>query len=96
MPAFPLFTSSCKATQRPVPIPIPIPVPIPVPIPATVAMPRQISTTAPVIVRIELSAAAREGSGGDPCRHSVRFTINDQSASGSLALAYDRAARNAS
>jgi hypothetical protein len=59
-------------------------------------MPTQISTTASVIVRIELSAAAREGSGGDPCRHSVWFTINGQSASGSFALAYDRAVRNAS
>ena len=62
----------------------------------SLAMPRQVSTTAPVIVRIELSAAAHEGSGGDPRRHSVRFTINGQSASGSLALAYDRAVRNAS
>ena len=61
----------------------------------SLAMPKQISTKAPVIVRIELSAAAREGSGGDPHRQAVRFSINGQSASGSLALAFDRAARTA-
>lgn len=57
------------------------------------AMPRQIPTNAPVIVRIELSAAATEGSGGDPRRQSVRFAINSGAATGTLALAYDRAAR---
>ena len=60
------------------------------------SMPRQVATNAPVIVRIELSAAAIEGSGGDPRRQAVRFSINGGAATGTLALAYDRAARSAS
>jgi len=59
------------------------------------SMPKQVATGAPVIVRIELSAAAIEGSGGDPRRQAVRFSINNGCATGSFALAYDRAARSA-
>lgn len=59
------------------------------------SMPKQVATDGPVIVRIELSAAAVEGSGGDPRRQAVRFSINDGSATGTFALAYDRAARSA-
>jgi hypothetical protein len=40
-------------------------------------------------VRIELSAAAREGSGADPRRQIVRFSINGGAAHGTCALAFD-------
>jgi len=59
------------------------------------SMPRQVATKAPVIVRIELSAAAIDGSGGDPRRQAVRFSVKNGCATGSFALAYDRAARSA-
>lgn len=61
----------------------------------TLAMPKQVPTSATVIVRIELSAAAAEGGGGDPRRQAVRFSINNGAATGTFALAYDRAARGA-
>ncbi|MBI1303516.1 MAG: hypothetical protein GC172_06975 [Phycisphaera sp.] len=57
------------------------------------AMPKQVPTNAPVIVRIELSAAAREGAGAESHRQSVRFTLNGGAAAGTFALAYDRAAK---
>jgi hypothetical protein len=53
---------------------------------------KQVPTNAPVIVRIELSAPAREGSGAESHRQSVRFTLNGGAATGTFALAYDRAA----
>jgi hypothetical protein len=56
-------------------------------------MPKQVPTDAPVVVRIELSAAARERCGGEAHRQSVRFTLNVDAATGSFALAYDRTAR---
>jgi len=58
------------------------------------AMPKQVPTNAPVVARIELSAAAREGCGGEAHRQSVRFTLNAGAATGTFALAYDRAARS--
>jgi hypothetical protein len=54
-----------------------------------VSMPRQVPTERPVVVRIELSAAAREGSGADPRRQIVRFSINGGAAHGTCALAFD-------
>ena len=59
------------------------------------AMPKQVPTNAPVIVRIELSAAAREGAGADCHRQSVRFALNGGAATGTFALAFDRSAKHA-
>ena len=56
-------------------------------------MHRQVPTSAPVVVRVELSAAAHEGSGGDPRRQVARFSINGGAATGACTLAFDRAAR---
>lgn len=57
------------------------------------SMHRQVPTSAPVVVRVELSAAAHEGSGGDPRRQVARFSINGGAATGACTLAFDRAAR---
>ncbi|MEY3021889.1 MAG: hypothetical protein RIS86_1087, partial [Planctomycetota bacterium] len=55
----------------------------------SLSMPRRVPTDRPVVVRIELSAAAREGSGADPRRQIVRFSINGGAAHGTCALAFD-------
>lgn len=59
------------------------------------SMPKQVATNAPVIVRIELSAASVKGPSGDPHRRAVRFSIDGGCATGSFALASNRAARSA-